>query len=330
MEKNKVLLIGDLNIDNIVKIPVYPAPGGDAIPDRLETHIGGAVANTAFVLDKLDQPAKILSSLGKDVWADVIKDAVSGTLIDLSQVIQTERDSTGMIIILVTPDGERTMFSYRGANTCFAPEDINPQAFQDVGIVHISGYALLKEPQRSACYKAIKYAEELEIPISIDIGLEPAEKCPQVFKALLPKLTFCITGMHEPEIFWGCRIMEDAASKMLASGVKIPAIKLGADGCYIARQSNQFYLPPFDVKPIDTTGAGDAFSAGLLFGFLQRFSLRQMGLMANLTGALATQCLGAGNNLPGKEEISRFIVEFGSDLFDDVDFKHIYQVMAAE
>jgi len=328
MNNDKVMLIGDLNIDNIVKIPVYPAPGGDAIPDKLETHIGGAVANTAFVLDKLGQPAKIISALGEDVWAGVITKAFSRTGVDLSEVIHTDADSTGMIIILVTPDGERTMLSYRGANTYLTPEDINIQAFQGIGILHISGYAFLKEPQRSACFKAIQVAEELQIPISIDIGLEPAEKCREIFISLLPKLTFCITGMHEPEIFWGCRIMEDAASKFLASGVKIPAIKLGADGCYLARQANQFYLPPIQVEPLDSTGAGDAFSAGLLFGYLHRFSLRQMGIMANITGALATQYIGAGNNLPGKTEIQVFFDTSGSDLLTDSDFQHICHTLS--
>jgi len=327
LKNDKVLLIGDLNIDNIVKIPVYPAPGGDAIPDKLETHIGGAVANTAFVLDKLGQSAKIISAIGGDVWAGVIMKAFSGTGVDLSKVIHTDADTTGMIIILVTPDGERTMLSYRGANTRLTPEAIHQQSFEDVGILHISGYAFLKEPQRSACFKAIQVAEELQIPISIDIGLEPAEKCRELFISLLPKLTFCITGMHEPDIFWGCKIMEEAASKFLASGVKIPAIKLGADGCYLARQSNQFYLPPLPVQPLDTTGAGDAFSAGLLYGFMHRFSLRQMGIMANLTGALATLSIGAGNNLPGKDDIQSFFNASGRDLLTDPDFQHIHRAL---
>ena len=145
-----ILLLGDINVDVLMDVPVYPPPGGEAVTERLITRLGGSAANTAVVLSRLGLEARMLGRVGSDPWGQLALAALAEAGVGLELVQQDEAVATGLMFTAVTPDGERTMFGQRGANPLTDPSAISPDILGGADLLYLSGYALLEVPQREA------------------------------------------------------------------------------------------------------------------------------------------------------------------------------------
>lgn len=308
MRDKKIVMLGDINIDTIWPVSEFPIPGHDGLVDDVKIEIGGAVVNSAIMLNNLQFPTTLLSRVGHDIWAEWIKRKLAGTLIDLTHLNHDEKIATGLTFVIVTDDGERTMFSHRGANVQFSSEDIDEQLIRNASILHISGYALMQKPQRNAVRCAVEIAKNNGVPISLDTGLEPALKIPECLRNLLSELTICISGPEEIAELLGSRSTEEAAELLITAGVKLAALKLGSKGSFLSNGREQFICPPFPVTAVDTTGAGDSFSAGILYSWAKGLSLPATAVLANALGALTASVYGAGFSVPDKKTVTEFLI----------------------
>ncbi|HKZ87225.1 MAG TPA: carbohydrate kinase family protein [Anaerolineae bacterium] len=299
----EAVVIGDINVDVLVSIPAYPRPGGDALAERIVTRAGGSAANTAIALSKLGVTAKMIGRVGRDVWADIALPSLVECGVDVADVQRDEHASTGLFFIAITPDGERTMFGLRGANARTDPASIAPGVLDRARLLHVSGYALLEPPQRDAALRLVDLALQRGVAVSLDTGLQPALAAPDLIRRLLPRLSLCVLGMDEARALIGIDAPADAAAALVDRGVKMVGLKLGAQGCLAADASRVEHLPAFEVAVVDTTGAGDAFSAGMIFGWLRGSGLPATGTLANALGALAAMVWGAGPAMPGRAEL---------------------------
>ncbi len=313
MRNGKILMLGDINIDTIWPVSEFPTPGRDGLTETVKVEMGGAVVNSAIVIDNLGQRTGLLGCVGKDVWAEQIAQEIAQTNINQKNVHVKPESTTGLTFIIVTPDGERTMFSYRGANIQLEIQDIDEDAFKDIAILHISGYALLEPPQKNAVWRAVEMAKKYGAQISLDTGLEPAIQSPRDVRRLLHELTICISGPQEISALLDSTSPEEAADLLLLSGIRLAAIKLGEKGSFIADDKDQFFYPSFPVDAVDTTGAGDSFTAGLLYGWTHGLSLSASGALASALGALAASVYGAGFSLPSKQKVLDFLRSIQSE-----------------
>ena len=320
-------MLGDINVDSIWPVACMPEPGRDGLVETITNGVGGAILNSAIVLDNLGAETILLGCIGKDLWAEFIRDSLHDTHVDLSQLQTDDTANTGLDFILVTEDGERTMFGYRGANKYLRADLIDTDIFQKAGMLHISGYALLESPQRDAAMQAAAYAKHNQVPISIDTGLEPVLRNKEDFLELLPALEICISGEEEVSCMLGSSSAESAAEALLAQGVKLAAIKLGGRGSYIATTSERFFCPAFPISARDTTGAGDAFSAGLIYGRTQGLGLAASASLASALGALAASVEGAGLALPGREDLIALLKS--TAISNDVLFERAQQELTS-
>ena len=307
MSGREILMLGDINIDTVWPVSEFPTPGRDGLTETVKVEMGGAVINSAIVLDNLGQRTSLLGCVGKDVWAEQMTRELAQTNINQKHVYVKPESTTGLTFIIVTPDGERTMFSYRGANIQLEIQDIDEDAFKDVGILHISGYALLKPPQKNAVWRAVDLAKNHNVQICLDTGLEPAIQNPKDLRRLLGELTLCISGPQEISILLGSTSPEEAADLLLSSGVQLAAIKLGEKGSFVADDKGRFFCPSFPVDAVDTTGAGDSFTAGVLYGWTHGLSLPASAVLASALGALAASAYGAGFSLPDRKHVVDFL-----------------------
>jgi ribokinase len=307
MNAGEILLLGDVNIDSFWPVPEFPIPGRDGLVDEVRFEIGGAVLNTAAFLDHLGVTTRLLSCIGRDLWADSILDALKDTRIQTSSVQIEPAAMTGINFTIVTPDGERTMFTHRGANAHFSTVSLKEADFENAKLLHISGYALLEAPQKDSVWRAVEVAKNYGVPISLDTGLDPVIKHPEDFRELIKELTICISGLEEAAQLYGSRSAQEAAERLLKEGIECAAIKLGSKGSLVADRVKSFAMPCFEVDTIDTTGAGDSFSAGLIYGWLQGFALEETATLASALGALATTVYGAGLSLPKREVVVEFL-----------------------
>jgi len=307
MNNGDILMLGDINIDTVWPVSEFPTPGRDGLTKTVTVEIGGAVVNSAIVLNNLGHRTGLLGCVGKDVWAEQAMRKFAQTNINIKHVHVKPDSTTGLTFIIVTPDGERTMFSNRGANIQLETQDIEEDSFKDAAILHISGYALLESPQKKAVWRAVDMAKKHNVQISLDTGLEPAIQNPKDLRRLLRELTICISGPQEISTLLDSTSPEEAADLLLSSGVQLAAIKLGEKGSFVADENNQFFCPPFQVEAVDTTGAGDSFTAGLLYGWTNGLSLPASAVLASVLGALAASVYGAGFSLPDKQCVLDFL-----------------------
>jgi ribokinase len=305
----KVVTLGDINIDIIAFIPRYPSPGGDGLAERVEVHSGGSAANTATVLANFGVDVGIIGRVGRDAFAEQALARLAEAGVDVSCIQRGDEFITGIMFIPVTPDGERTMFGYRGANPRLDPALLDEGYIAQADIFHLSGYALLAKPQRSAAQRAVEMAHQVGVAISLDVGLEAAAKATEQVKALLPLVDLIFPNQAEAEHLTGSNDVRGAVRALLGYGIETVALKSGKRGCTVGGGGEIFSAPTFAVQVQDTTGAGDSFDAGFILGWLWGLSARESAILANALGALAASAVGAGDALPGPEKARALLQE---------------------
>jgi ribokinase len=303
----KVSLLGDTNVDILMKIRSYPQPGGDGLADFVLMQAGGSMANTAIVLARLGLQTSLFTRIGSDSWAQTVMETLRSEGVGLDRLQRDRSEPTGLVVLPVTPDGERTMFSYRGANARFDPAGVTEEALAGSRLLHLSGYAFLTPPQRDAAWKAVEIASASRISLALDLGVEPAYAMDADLPRLLNRLDLLILGEGEARAITGRAVRADAVQYFLDAGVKMLGLKLGREGCLIRTRLEEVIAPGYPVETVDSTGAGDAFSAGMLFGMAHGLGLPALGVLANALGALATTRWGASASLPTRSELRSFL-----------------------
>jgi sugar/nucleoside kinase (ribokinase family) len=315
-----ILVLGDANADLSAMLTRFPAEGDDSQIAALGWGSGGGAANVGAALALLGAPARLFARVGSDPAAEIALRVARGAGADLVAVQIDAALATGLCFAAVSPGGERTFFSHRGANVSFefGPE----QASQLDGArwLHISGYALLEGHQRAATLALIDAAGARAIPISLDACLPQLHAWRDQTLALLPRLSILFTNEPELAVLTAKRTKHEYATELgniddlaitplLQQGVGTVAVKLGSRGCLIASADTQHYAPAFAVDAIDTNGCGDAFVAGYLFAHLRGAAVEHCATLANAIGALKATRLGAAEALPTRATLRRFLEE---------------------
>ncbi|MDY7042571.1 MAG: carbohydrate kinase family protein, partial [Chloroflexota bacterium] len=270
----QVITLGDINLDIIAYVAHYPQPGGDGLADRFHLCPGGSAANTALTLARCGIETAIIGRVGEDaLGAQMLADLRAGG-VDVSLVQRDPDVTTGTMFIVVTPGGERTMFGFRGANTRTDPAGITPECLRSAHHFHLSGYALLEPPQRETALRAFKVARRAGLGVSLDAGLEILTRQADLVRGLLAEMDLFFPNLDEAELLAGARDAETAVVRLREQGAKVVALKLGERGCFVGTAEGSFAVPPFAAEVHDTTGAGDAFDAGVICGRLGGLSWR--------------------------------------------------------
>ncbi len=325
----KYVLIGDLCMDVFMQVAGYPDAGGDGTVQSMHQHAGGSAANTAIALAKLGGEPTLLTHTGSDIWAQQLLPKLKATGVRVDSIVQEHHAQTGLTFLVVSSDAERTMFTYRGANRNLHPDEILSSLFTDVDFLHISSYACLVAPQAQAVRTAVQIAAQKNIKISLDVGVEPATDARETLQELLGQLTLIVLGESEALALTQKMNLDDAIETLIQSGVQTVALKLGKDGCRIINQERDTFLPGFMVQAVDSTGAGDAFCAGMMHGLSHGWHLQMAGKFANALGALAASRWGAGEELPSLKEVSNFLSLSNSHVNDPV-IQHILAELPKE
>lgn len=303
----QVITLGDINLDMMAHIARYPQPGGDGLADRFRLCAGGSAANSALLLACCGVETAIIGRVGSDVLGTQVLAELRTGGVDVHLVQRDPEVNTGTMFIVVTPDGERTMFGFRGANAHTDPTAISMTDFDGAHHFHLSGYALLESPQREAALRALDLAQRAGLSVSLDAGLEALRQQADLVRELLPRITLFFPNLDEAELLTGTRDAEPAVSRLRKLGVESVVLKLGGQGCVVSTKDDFVAVPPFMVQVHDTTGAGDAFDAGVICGRLRGLSWRAAALLGNALGALMVADEGYGRRVITPGEVVAFL-----------------------
>lgn len=310
--KASVVAVGDANVDLIAPVESFPGKGGEVSTGKLNKCAGGSAANLCVALARLGLDSQFIGRVGDDPLGHFLIDNFRKEKVDISQLQIDRKVGTGLQFIAITRDGERTMYGFRGANIYLSADEIDMGPVKSSRVLHISGYALLSDPQRKTTMKILKVARGAGALVSLDVGVLPATRVANRVCSILRYVDILFLGEREASALVGTKKPEKAAKDLLKFGPKIVALKLGEKGCFILTEMERVRSPAFPIKVVDTTGAGDAFDAGFLTGVIREWGLKRTARFANALGSLSTTKIGAQSALPNRREVKRFLRRFGN------------------
>ena len=260
-----MVVVGDVATDVVAVLSGVPAPGSDR-PAAISSRGGGAGANVAAHLARLGTPVTLAGCIGDDPAGAALAAELSGAAVQLAlRTVAGAR--TGTVVSLVEPGGQRSMLADRGANLRLRPDDLPPLA--PGHHLHLSGYTLLDPGPRAAGLAALERADVAGCTVSLD----PASSGPLTrygvdrWLADTAGATVLLPNADEARLLTGCADEAEAA-RTLAGRHLLVAVSLGADGALWASGDALVHRPAHRTDVVDTTGAGDAFAAGLLAAWL--------------------------------------------------------------
>lgn len=291
MNSPGVVVLGDLVTDVVTRLRGPVAVGSDAAAD-ITMSGGGSGANVAAWLASLGTPVTFIGKVGEDPAGAARTAELADTGVRLAVAVDTAHP-TGTVVVLVDPAGERTMLPDRGANLHLRPHEIPAELFQPGAHLHLSGYALLDEGPRAAALRALDLARQAEMTISVDpSSARPLSAMTRSFVTWTAGADLCLPNLAEATVLTGCSDPAQAATR-LTTHYQHVVVTLGAAGAMWSDGIRQVNVdaPPVTVR--DTTGAGDAFTAGFLSAYLQGADVEQRLQQATQTAAQAVVVDGA-------------------------------------
>jgi ribokinase len=298
-----VVALGDINVDIIAQFDRYPVKGEDALAYATEIHCGGSAANTAMVLAQIGIKTSLISRVGPDSWALKALSCLKEAGVDPRGLQRDPVAMTGMMYVVVTPDGERTILGHRGANVFTDPNQIREEDIRSARLFHLSGYALLADPQRRAALLALEMACRHGLTVSLDPGMAVSYAALERVTALLPVVDIFLPSESEARQMTGISEAADCARELLRRGVRVVALKLGREGCLVASGDGLLHVPAFSVKAKDSTGAGDCFAAGFILGCLGNLDWHGAAVLGSALGAMAVARVGAAAVAPKARDV---------------------------
>ena len=289
--------------DILISVPAYPDLGKDVNVSRVKMVLGGSAANFGVAITKLGLFSGMIGKVCDDWFGKFALAELQRGGIDISQVMVEKGTDSGIVTSIVDGMGERTMFSYRGVNTRLEPSEIDPNYIRKATLLHISGYGLVKSPQREAVLKCARLAKESGVLTSFDPGplihLAESSAVSQILG---------LTDVFLPNYDEMRCLPEGDVEPLLNAGPKIIGVKMGNRGCLVAQGDKRIRMPAFKVNVMDTTGAGDAWGAGFMAALLREpANLERASKFANAAAAIAIGKEGAIASLPSEHEVNCFL-----------------------
>ncbi len=252
---------------------------------------GGSAGNTIFGLAELGTSCTFLGKLGQDLSGDAYLKQSLAAGVDTSRFKRTRNLPTGKVCCMVTPDSERTFRTYLGAASALEPSEIAVEDFANAEFAHLEGYLLFN---RDLTKRILECAKEAGCKISLDLAsFEVVQANADILESMLADyVDIVFANEEEAKAFTGS---DDPIVSLnrFAELCDVAAVKVGADGAYLKRGDETVRVQPFKANAIDTTGAGDLWATGFLYGYVNGRNLDECGRFASLLGAEVVQILGA-------------------------------------
>ncbi|MFV0483377.1 MAG: adenosine kinase [Bacteroidales bacterium] len=260
---------------------------------------GGSAGNTINAIAKLGGHCGFIGKIGNDELGETYKKELIKS--NVNTHLGVENTSTGRAITFITPDSERTFATCLGAATHLSPDDISDDILRQYDYLYIEGYLVFNEP---LIKHLLDRAKALGLKIAMDMAsFNVVEESLDFFKKALPEyVDILFANEEEAKAFTGSNDPQ-VALEIFAQLCDIAVVKVGKKGSWVRSGKQSLKIEAVDVNAIDTTGAGDAYAAGFMYGIANDLSLQQCGNLGSLLSAHTVR--GEGARLPEKtwEEI---------------------------
>jgi len=296
-----ILVVGSINMDLMVRSARIPSPGETVLGEQFATCPGGKGANQAVAAARLGGKCRMIGTVGDDAFGQQLLADLKAEGVDCDHVTATAEAATGVAMIIVDANGENSIVVASGANSELVPDDVfaRSELFEQADVVLL---------QLELPLPTVRAATEIARRHGCKVILDPAPARRGLGDELL-QVDIVSPNVTEAAILTGEKAHEERVAKnvalnLISRGAQAAVLKLGARGSMVVAADEHFYrIAPYKVDVVDTTAAGDAFTAALGVAVGRGQGLREAATFANAAGALACTQLGAQSAMPSAEAV---------------------------
>jgi len=299
----KIVVVGSANTDMVVQVVHLPVQGETVLGGKFVMARGGKGANQAVAAARLGAQVTFVARLGRDAFGQEAAAAYQADGINTDYIAWDDQVPSGVALIMVNEAGQNIIAVAPGANGRLAPDDV--MAAERV-IKEADGVLLQLEIPLETVWTAVKLARRYGVRVIVNPA--PAARLPD---ELLKSVDILTPNEGEVTVLTGGysapHTLDVAPLLYHHSGVQTLVVTLGAEGALVIDHGKKITVPGFAVKPVDTTGAGDAFNGALAVALARGEQLVEAVRYANAVGALTVTRLGAQSSLPTEEQVRQFL-----------------------
>ncbi len=316
MKGRHVVVLGGMNIDLVSTAPRFPRPGETVVGDSFYKGFGGKGANQAVQTARLGVPVSFIGCVGDDEFGKEMIACMKGHGIDTRRMRMVKDCPSGTAMIFVDSSAQNEIVVVSGANDELSPSDVSAAENTIAGAALV--VTLFDIPLESV-HEAVRLARKHGVPVLVNPAPVLAQ---EVDSSLLAQVGILVPNETEAEALTGVSyttpdFAETAIGKLREKGGSQIIITLGEKGSMLADTEKIAHIPAYEVKPLDTTAAGDAFIGGLAAGYQVFSDLQALVRFASAVAALAVTKKGAQASLPDRREVEEFLASRDPALLAD-------------
>ncbi|MCC7551141.1 MAG: carbohydrate kinase family protein [Methanobacterium sp.] len=298
-----VIGFGALNLDRLFQVNKIACKDEEGYIEDLHESCGGSAANTIIGLSRLGMETGFLGKVASDREGKTLMENLKSEGVDTEGIIQSPTGRSGTVHGYVDLEGERALYVDPGVNDNITINEINQDYASSTRLIHLTSFV----------GKSIKAQEALldiipdEVKVSLDPGMIYATKGIKSLEKILQRTNIMLLNHMELELLVPeIEGQENKINSLLDFGIQVLVVKQGVKGCSVTDGIRTYQLEAFTVNCQDTTGAGDAFNSGFLYGFLEGKNLKESAMIGNFVASYCVQELGATTGLPSKSVLRNF------------------------
>lgn len=303
MDKKKIVVVGSLNMDMVAKVDHTPVVGETILTNKMELIPGGKGANQAYAAGRLGADVSMLGAVGNDSYGDALLGSLKYAGVDVSSILRKQGENTGIAMIAVNTDGDNCIIVVSGANATLSVEDIE----QNLELIKSADVVVL---QLEIPLDTVLYTAKTAKAYGKTVILDPAP-VPKVFPEELYRYVDIIKPNEtELAMLTGLTASEDdiktGAQMLREKGVKEIMVTLGEKGVFIDSEAcGEYLISGYKVNAVDTTAAGDSFTAALALKIAEGNSIVEAAKFANKVASIVVTREGAQSSIPTLEEVEK-------------------------
>ncbi len=300
MNEFDVVGFGALNVDKLFKVNCIAAAEEEGFIEGHEEQCGGSAANACIGLARLDFKVGFVGKVGGDREGKMLTDGFRKEGVNTGGIVVAKFGESGTVMGFVDKDGQRALYIHSGVNDSIAFEEVKVEYAFNAKFLHLSSYVGDKSFQTQ-----MQLLKKLptNVKVSFDPGALYAQKGYAKLAPIIEKAYVMMPNRNELARITGEKDPQKGAAFLLSKGVKIVGVKMGEEGCFVTDGKQQHRIEAFKTGVVDTTGAGDAFCAGFLFGLINGKSLLECGRLGNFVASRKVTKIGARAGLPYKADL---------------------------
>jgi len=297
-----VVGFGALNLDRLYLVNRIAGPDEEAYIKEVKEICGGSAANTIIALSRLGLKTGFLGKIGQDHEGELLLQNMQQEGVETSNIIISREGKSGTVQGFVDPEGERALYVDPGVNDEILPIEIEKYYKWKPKLIHLTSFV----GESIEAQKTLLEMIDETVKVSLDPGMIYADKGLKVIEDILYRTNILLLNQIELKRLVTIADQREKINLLMEYEIDILIVKKGSHGCEVYNGLEYYELNAMEVECCDSTGAGDAFNAGFIYGYLKGKTLKESATLGNFVASCCIQGEGAINCLPKKNQLPTF------------------------